>query len=225
MKNEMDTPNEYILEEIDKRYSDLAQGSCCLSCGKAAEYGLPKPGEVVVDIGSGRGTDVLKMAVEIGEKGFAYGIDIASGMIEKARKTAKKMGLTQVEFLHSPLDQLPLPDNHADLVISNCTINHAPNKDAVWQEIHRILKPGGRFVVSDIYATSPVPHEYATNPTAVAECWAGAVTKEEYLQTLLKTGFNEISILEESAPYPKGQIHVCSFTVYGKKQKKCCNCH
>ncbi len=214
---------DYILAEIDKRYSDLAQGSCCLSCGKAMDYSQPVPGEVVVDIGSGRGNDVLKMAIEVGEAGFAYGIDISAGMIEKSRKMAKKMALTNTEFIHTSLDDLKLPDNTADLVISNCTINHAPDKIKVWQEIYRILKNNGRFVVSDIYSSESIPEEYANNPISVAECWAGAVTKKEYLNTLEKTGFKEIHLLDESSPYTKGKVQVCSFTVFGKKTKKCCN--
>lgn len=213
---------DFILE-VDKRYSDLAEQSCCLSCGGALDLGKPNKGEVCVDIGSGRGNDVLKMALEVGETGFVYGIDISEGMIKKARKTAKKMGVQNAEFIHTQLDDLKLPDQSAHLVISNCTINHAPDKDAVWKEIHRILKKGGRFVVSDIYACETVPDEYADDPTAVAECWAGAVTKEVYMNTLENTGFDNIRILEESAPYPKGKIKTVSFTVQGQRKKCCCN--
>lgn len=218
----MSETKDFILE-VDKRYSDLAEQTCCLSCGGALDLGKPNEGEVCVDIGSGRGNDVLKMAVEVGEKGFAYGIDISEGMIKKARKTAKKMGVQNAEFIHTQLDDLKLPDQTADLVISNCTINHAPDKTAVWKEVHRILKNGGRFVVSDIYATEPVPEKYAGDPSAVAECWAGAVTKEVYLKTLENTGFKHIQIMEESAPYPKGKIQTASFTVMGKRKNCCCN--
>lgn len=217
--------NEYILEEVDKRYSELAESSCCLSCGGAADYGKPAPGEVCVDIGSGRGHDVLKLALEAGENGFAYGIDISEGMIGKALKNARKVGVVNVEFIHSTLDDLKLPDDTADLVISNCTINHAPDKDAVWNEVFRILKNGGRFVVSDIYAAAEVPREYADDPEAVAQCWAGAVTRKEYMDTLVNAGFKDIEILEESAPYEKGEIHVASFTVSGWKKKNVCCCN
>lgn len=220
----MNRTDDFILE-IDKRYSELSGSSCCLSCGNALQYARPKDGEVCVDIGSGRGNDVLKMAIEVGEKGFAYGIDISHGMLEKARKSARKLGLNNVEFRNATLEDLGLHDSCADLVISNCTINHAKNKENVWKEIHRILKKGGRFVVSDIFATEKVPDEYANDPAAVAECWAGAVTKDQYLKTLQDRGFIDIQILEESTPYPKGKIEVASFTVIGWKKLCCCGCN
>jgi arsenite methyltransferase len=211
---------------INLRYSQLAKTECCLSCGGAINYSKVKPGEVCVDLGSGRGTDVLRMAEETGPEGFAYGIDISEGMLATARDNARKFGVTNVEFKRSDLEKLDLPDNTANLIVSNCTINHASDKTAVWNEIFRILKQGGRFVVSDIYATSTVPDEYRNDPVAVAECWAGSVTREEYLETLAKAGFQSISILEESKPYPKGKVEVCSFTIAGEKPKaksSCCN--
>jgi ubiquinone/menaquinone biosynthesis C-methylase UbiE len=215
-----DSAAAYILEEVDKRYSQLADGTCCLSCGTALDLGKPAAGEVCVDIGCGKGNDVLKMAVEVGETGFAYGIDISAGMIEKSRKTAKRLGVTNAEFIHTQLEDLKLADETADLVISNCTINHAPDKDAVWKEVYRVLKYGGRFVVSDIYAVESVPETYAGDPEAVAECWGGAVTRDVYMNTLVRTGFKEIRVLEESLPYLKGKIMVSSFTVCGWKKKK-----
>jgi arsenite methyltransferase len=107
-------------------------------------------------------------------------------------------------------------------VISNCTINHAPDKLAVWREVHRVLKSDGRFVVSDIYATAPVPPQYASDPQAVAECWAGAVTREEYFRQLALAGFTGVQVISESKPYPKGSVEVVSVTVTGTKAKRCC---
>ena len=209
---------------INLRYSQLATTECCLSCGGALNFSEVKPGEICVDLGSGRGTDVLRMAEEAGEKGFAYGIDISDGMLETARANAQKFGVTNVKFIRSELEKLDLPNKTADLVVSNCTINHAADKGAAWSEIFRILKKGGRFVVSDIYSTSPVPEEYRNDPVAVAECWAGSVTREEYLKTLADTGFQSITILEESNPYSKGKVEVSSFTVAGERPdtKSCC---
>jgi len=205
------------IKEINSRYSELAETECCLSCGGAINYAEPKSGEVCVDLGSGRGTDVLRMAESVGETGFAYGIDISDGMLQKARKNAEKFGATNVSFIRCELEKLELPDKTADLVISNCTLNHASDKQAVWNEIFRILKKGGRFVVSDIYATAEIAQEYRNDPAAVAECWAGSVTRPEYMQQLEKAGFASVEILEESAPYAKGNAEVCSFTIAGKK--------
>jgi ubiquinone/menaquinone biosynthesis C-methylase UbiE len=205
------------IKEINNRYSKLAESECCLSCGGALNYAQAIPGEVCVDLGSGRGTDVLRLAEIVGETGFVYGIDISDGMLEKARRSAEKFGVSNVSFIHSELEELGLPDGIADLVISNCTLNHAANKVAVWNEIHRILKPGGRFVISDIYATSAIAEEYRNDPVAVAECWAGSVTRAEYMLHLENAGFTTVEILEESAPYAKGNAEVASFTIAGKK--------
>jgi arsenite methyltransferase len=206
---------------INKRYSDLAGSDCCLSCGGAINYAKVKSGEVGVDLGSGRGTDVLRMAEDAGPEGFVYGIDISDGMLEKARANALKFDITNVKFIRSELEKIELPDKTANLVVSNCTINHASDKQTVWNEIFRILKKGGRFVVSDIYSLEPISEEYRNDPVAVAECWAGAVTRDEYLKTLRTSGFTNIEIIEESAPYAKGKTTVSSFTIAGKKPSGC----
>ena len=208
-------------EQIQIRYTKLAEDSCCLSCGSAIEYAEPREGEICVDLGSGRGIDALRMAEKVGNGGFVYGVDVSDGMIEKAEKNAAKLGIQNVKFIKSELEDIKIDDETIDLIISNCTINHALDKRKVWSEIERILRKGGRFVVSDIYSTAEVPEVYKTDPAAVAECWAGAVTKQEYLETLFNAGFKSIEILEESAPYPKGSIEVVSFTIAAKK--RCCN--
>jgi arsenite methyltransferase len=204
-------------QAISVRYSALADSSCCLSCGGAATYAEPQEGEVCVDLGSGRGTDALRMADQVGTRGMVYGIDLSEGMLEKARRTAERLGVANARFLRAELEELPLEDGVADLVISNCTINHADDKLKVWQGIQRVLKPGGRFVVSDIYSLEPVPERYRQDPQAVAECWAGAVTREEYFRQLGQAGFPEVRVLEESAPYDKGAIRVASFTIAAVK--------
>jgi arsenite methyltransferase len=219
-------------EAIETRYDALAEGSCCLSCGMAAGHVTATPGQTCVDLGSGRGTDVLRLAEQVGPEGHAFGIDITLGMLEKARKTAAKLGVTNATFLHADLEALPLPDASIDWVTSNCVLNHASNKLKVWREIARILKPHGRFVVSDIYAVEPVPEAYRNDPTAVAECWAGAVVKDEYLATLAEAGFVDVTIIEESQPYDKGKTVVASFTIAGTRPgasnlgepRGCCCC-
>ncbi|MEI6696116.1 MAG: methyltransferase domain-containing protein [Bacteroidota bacterium] len=213
------------IKEINIRYSQLAESECCLSCGGAINYAEPMKGEVCVDLGSGRGTDVLRMAEAVGENGFVYGIDISDGMLEKARQNAEKFKVSNVKFVHSELEKLELPDMLANLVISNCTLNHAADKQAVWNEIYRILKKGGRFVISDIYATSAIDEKYKNDAVAVAECWAGAVTRAEYMDHLINAGFTSVDIIEESKPYAKGNAEVVSFTIAGEKPDGCgCGC-
>lgn len=210
--------------EINKRYSNLAESACCLSCGGAINFSGAKSGDVCVDLGSGRGTDVIRLSETVGNDGFVYGIDISDGMIRKAISTASSLGILNVEFIQSPLEKIKLDDNIADLIISNCTINHAGDKQAVWDEIYRILKCGGRFVVSDIYAIDPISEEFRNDPVAISECWAGSVTRDEYLEQLNKAGFKMVEILEESAPYDKGEASVSSWTVTGEKPSDKCNC-
>jgi arsenite methyltransferase len=211
-------------KEIDKRYSKLAESTCCLSCGGAINYSGAAVGEVCVDLGSGRGTDVMRLAEEVGDSGFVYGIDISEGMIQKATNTADRLGIKNVRFIDCHLENIGLEDDIANLVISNCTINHSSDKQAVWNEIFRILTRGGRFVVSDIYSIDPIPEEYRNDPVAVSECWAGSVTRNEYLAQLQKAGFDSIRIIEESVPYEKGKVMVASWTIAGRKPKEKCSC-
>jgi ubiquinone/menaquinone biosynthesis C-methylase UbiE len=206
-----------ITEAINERYTKLSETSCCLSCGGAINHAKPQPGEVCVDLGSGRGNDVIRLAEEVGETGYVYGIDISEGMVTKAKVNLSKFEVRNAEILQAELEKLPLQNNSVNLVISNCTINHATDKQAVWNEIYRILKSGSRFVVSDIYATSPVADEYRNDPAAIAECWAGSVTRAEYLTMMEEAGFVGIKILEESEPYAKGQAEVASWTITGNK--------
>jgi ubiquinone/menaquinone biosynthesis C-methylase UbiE len=206
------------LIEINKRYTELAKTECCLSCGGALNYAEAQPDEFCVDLGSGRGTDVIRLAEAVGKNGLVFGIDISEGMIEKASGTAERLGITNARFIHSNLEKILLDDSIADLIISNCTINHASDKQAVWNEIYRILKIGGRFVISDIYSTSMVPDEYKNDPVAIAECWAGSVTRDAYLNHLETAGFSTIKVIEESAPYEKGKITVASWTITGIKE-------
>ena len=213
------------LKEITLRYNDLAESTCCLSCGGASNFADAQQGEVCVDLGSGRGTDVLRLAELVGESGFVYGIDASEGMIAKAQKNAEKFNVSNVKFINCSLEKLDLPSESVDLVISNCTINHATHKQDVWDEIFRILKHGGRFVISDIYAVKPIEPQYRFDPVAVAECWAGAVTKADYIQQVEFAGFENITFLEESAPYTKGHAEIASITIAGNKTDSCgCGC-
>ncbi|MDA3809761.1 MAG: methyltransferase domain-containing protein [Spirochaetaceae bacterium] len=207
--------------EINVRYSELAESSCCLSCGGALDKSDASKGDVCIDLGSGRGTDALRLAEIVGPEGKVFGLDLSDGMITKAKKTAERMGVKNVEFIQTDLSHIPLEEKTVDIIISNCVLNHVADKLQIWSEIHRVLKEGGSFTVSDIFSSKPVPEKYANDPAAVAECWAGSVTKEVYLDTLSKAGFTDITILEESEPYKKGEIEVSSFTITGSRTKCC----
>lgn len=209
--------------EINIRYSKLAESSCCLSCGGAFDKSEASSGDICVDLGSGRGTDALRLAEIVGGDGFVYGLDLSDGMIKKAEKNAEKLGVKNVKFIQTDLKEIPLEEKSVDIIISNCVLNHVADKQQIWNEIYRVLKKGGTFTVSDIYSSEPVPEEYANDPEAVAECWAGSVTKEVYLNTLSKAGFTELTVLEESKPYKKGKIDVSSFTITGTRTRCCGN--
>jgi len=141
-------------------------------------------------------------------------------MLRRARNTADSLGIKNVCFKYSTLENLDIGNGTADLLISNCTINHSSDKQAVWNEVFRVLKEGGRFVVSDIFSIKPVPDEFRNDPVAVSECWAGSVTRDEYLGQLGKAGFSDVRIIEESAPYEKGKILVSSWTISGIKSSR-----
>lgn len=211
-----------MTQAIQARYGELAESSCCLSCGSAATMCEATPGQVCVDLGSGRGNDVLRLAERVGPTGHAYGIDITDAMLDTARKTARKLGVENATFLRSDLEHLALPDASADWITSNCVLNHAADKAQVWREIARVLKRGGRFIISDIYAVDGVPEEYRNDADAVAECWAGAVTRAEYLGHIEAAGLIGVQVIEESEPYDKGKVRVVSFTLTGRKKGACC---
>ncbi len=204
---------------IAKRYDALSAKDCCLSCGGAFSLAEIKAGDVCIDLGCGKGHDVLRMATLAGDNGMAWGVDISDGMLDTANRHAQVMGFENVRFIKSELEQIDLASDFADVVISNCTINHSLEQDMVWREIFRILKPGGHFVVSDIYATEKVPDIFRNDSEMVAQCWAGAVTKSQYMQHIEDAGFSQSEVLEESNPYDKGSIQVASFTIKGTKPK------
>lgn len=203
-----------VIIEIDKRYSQLAGTDCCLSCGKALSFIEIKNDDICIDLGSGKGNDVIKMAETAR---FVYGIDLSEEMVLKARKEAQLKNIKNARFLRAELEHIPLNDGVANHVISNCVLNHVIDKQAVWNEIYRIMKVGGSFVISDIYATETIPEKYANDPVAISECWGGAVTKDVYMKNIINSGFSTVKILEESQPYDKGSVQVISFTITGKK--------
>lgn len=209
---------ETVLKDfIAVRYEKEADSCCNLSCGGALDLAVVQEGEVVLDLGSGRGNDVIKAARQSGSTGKAYGVDFTRRMVQVAESTRKKLRVTNAEFLEGAIDKIPLGNDSVDVVISNCTINHAQDKSSVYAEIYRVLKPGGRFIVSDVLADKDLPEEVKNDPEAWAACYGGAIVKEEYMDAIQQGGFNSVEILEESAPYEKGGVMVISSTIRGIK--------
>jgi len=199
----------------DELTSIPAEANMGLSCGNPTATANLRPGEVVVDLGSGGGLDVFLAAQKVGPTGKAIGIDMTPEMIELAKKNAAKSGLTNVEFHLSTIDKLPLPDASVDVVISNCVINLAPDKRAVFREIARVLKPGGRLAVSDIALKQPLPDAIAKDVMAYVGCIAGAILIDEYERGLREAGFAHAQVVDSRADlnaYTKveGQSGCCS---------------
>lgn len=170
-----------------------------LSCGNPTATAHLRPGEVVVDLGSGGGLDVFLAAKMVGPEGRAIGIDMTPAMIERARTNAASGGYTNVEFHQSTIDSIPLPDGSVDCVISNCVLNLAPDKPAVFREIARVLKPGGRLAVSDIALKGELPQAIARSMAAYVGCIAGAIRMDDYRTALLAAGFEHVEIVDSGA--------------------------
>jgi arsenite methyltransferase len=165
-----------------------------LGCGNPTALAKLNPGETVLDLGSGGGIDVLLSARRVGPTGKAYGLDMTDEMLALARENQRKAGVANVEFLKGEIEQIPLPDNSVDVIISNCVINLSGDKDRVLREAFRVLKPGGRFAVSDVVVRGEVPAEVRRNMELWVGCIAGAMEEYEYVQKLAKAGFESIDI-------------------------------
>ncbi len=165
-----------------------------LGCGNPTALAQLNPGETVLDLGSGGGIDVLLSARRVGPAGKAYGLDMTDDMLALARENKKKSGLSNVEFLKGEIENIPLPDNSVDVIISNCVINLSGNKDRVLREAFRVLKPGGRFAVSDVVVRSEVPDEIRKSGLLWVGCIAGALSDQEYTNKLAAAGFEGIEI-------------------------------
>ena len=176
-------------------FSSIAEGANLgLGCGNPTALADLKPGEVVLDLGSGAGIDCFLAANAVGKTGRVIGVDMTSEMISKARNNAKKMGTRNVEFRLGEIEHLPVADNKADLIMSNCVINLSPDKRQVYREAYRILKPGGRLSISDVLATAELPAKFRKNLALVAACVGGATTFEDTEKMLADAGFQNIKI-------------------------------
>ena len=183
-----------------------------LGCGNPTALAELKPGEIVLDLGSGGGIDVLLSARRVGPTGKAFGLDMTDEMLTLAEENKRKSGLTNVEFLKGEIENIPLPDNSVDVIISNCVINLSGDKDRVLKEAFRVLKPGGRFAVSDVVVRGHVPDAIKKNMELWVGCVAGALSDDEYVAKLAEAGFENVGIeptriysIEDARDFLSGQ--------------------
>ena len=215
-----------------------------LGCGLPTEFAKMKEGDTVIDLGSGAGNDAFIARRVVGEKGRVLGVDFTEAMISKARENAEKLQYNNVEFRLGDIDSMPVTSSCADVIVSNCVLNLVPNKHKVFSEIHRVLKPGGHFSISDIVLEGQLPEKWKQVAELYAGCVAGAIQKEEYLGIIKEAGFVNIRLqkdkpiiipdeilnnyltAEEVADYKKLNTKITSITVYAEKaakdERNCC---
>ena len=211
-----------------------------LGCGLPTQFAKIKKGDTVVDLGSGAGNDCFIAREETGDTGRVIGIDFTPAMVDKARANAAKLGFSNVEFLQGDIEKMPLADNVADVIVSNCVLNLVPDKDAVFQEIFRTLKPGGHFSISDIVLVGDLPEALQKDAEMYAGCVSGAIQREKYLELIHQNGFNWVTVQKqkaivipddilknylndaELAQFKTGQTGIFSITVFAKKPEACC---
>jgi ubiquinone/menaquinone biosynthesis C-methylase UbiE len=213
-----------------------------LGCGLPTQFARIKPGDVVIDLGSGAGNDCFVARHETGETGKVIGIDFTPAMIDKARANAEARGFNNVEFRQGDIEHMPVTANSADVIVSNCVLNLVPNKHGVFSEIFRVLKPGGHFSISDVVLIGALPEGLRKDAEMYAGCVASAIQKEVYLEFISLTGFTNMTIqkekpiiipddilrnylnAEEIETYKKMGNVIFSITVYAKKPKESSSC-
>jgi arsenite methyltransferase len=174
-----------------------------LGCGNPVALASLKEGEIVIDLGAGGGLDCFLAAKKVGPNGRVIGVDMTPEMLDKARANCRKGGYKNVEFRLGEIENLPVADNTADVIISNCVINLSPEKQRVFKEAFRALKPGGRLMISDMVLLQDIPEAVKNNVLAYIGCISGAEMKSTYIQMIKKAGFNEIKIVEETTLKPE----------------------
>jgi arsenite methyltransferase len=222
-------------EDYTKLPGYVADADLALGCGLPTEFAQIKPGDTVVDLGSGAGNDCFVARSLVGETGRVIGIDMTEAMIAKAKTNAKKLGFMNVEFRLGDIDHMPVEDNTADVVVSNCVMNLVPNKQKAFAETFRIIKSGGHFSISDIVLQGELSDELRNEATLYAGCISGAVQKDEYLQIIKETGFKNSTIQKDRKidipnkilaqfltedqlrEFKKSPLGIFSITVYAEK--------
>jgi len=188
----------YLAEDLANIPEEVIVG---LGCGNPTAIADLKAGEVVLDLGSGAGIDVFLVAGKVGPAGRVIGVDMTKEMVEKAKDIAESYGYENVEFRLGEIEELPIGDKSMDVIISNCVINLSPNKSKVFQEAYRVLKYGGRLIVSDIVAERALPDEIKRDPDAWTVCIAGALERQEYLGEIRKAGFGDVQVVSKREFY------------------------
>lgn len=217
---DMSLPQNYSSQigYSEDEQNSVPQGSNLgLGCGNPTALASIKEGETVVDLGSGAGFDCFLAANKVGKTGKVIGIDMTPQMIDTARENAYKDNYENVEFRLGEIENLPVGDNTTDLIISNCVINLSPNKDKVFQEAYRILKPGGRLMVSDIVLTKELPENIKNSMDAYVGCVSGAILKDEYLNKIKAAGFENVEI-KDSAEAVFSNLKIESIKVAARKK-------
>jgi arsenite methyltransferase len=183
-----------LYSDVEKNGLPAEAVLASLGCGNPTALLTLEPGQTVLDLGSGGGIDVLLSAKRVGPTGKAYGLDMTDEMLELARENQRKAGATNVEFLKGTIESIPLPDNSVDVIISNCVINLSSDKDAVFREAFRVLKPNGRFAVSDVVVRGVVPSDVRRNMELWVGCIAGALEETHYAAKLRAAGFKDVEV-------------------------------
>jgi len=186
----------YSEEQLDAAPEGANLG---VGCGNPTAIDTLQPGETVVDLGSGAGFDAFLAARQVGPTGRVIGVDMTDAMLKKARENASKSGIANVEFRKGRIEDLPVEDATVDAIISNCVVNLSPEKDRVYAEAYRVLKPGGRVMISDIVLERPLPREVLDSIDAYIGCVGGASLRAEYLETIAKAGFREVRVQREAS--------------------------
>lgn len=199
----------------DDEMNQVPEGSNLgLGCGNPVAIASLKEGETVLDLGSGAGFDAFLAVCKVGKQGKVIGIDMTDEMLEKAKENAKKGGYTNVEFRKGDIEDLPVEDEEVDAIISNCVINLAPDKEKVFRETYRVLKSGGRLMVSDVVLTKTLPEEVKNDEELLSGCVAGAILKQDYLKLLEKVGFSKISVYKETPGFLKDYTVSITFSAF-----------
>lgn len=191
----------YSEKELEKIPKEAVMG---LGCGNPTALADLKKGETVMDLGAGAGIDVFLAANKVGPDGHVIGVDMTEEMVEKANQAAKLNRYTNVEFRVGEIENLPVEDSSIDVIISNCVINLSPDKLRTYQEAYRVLKPGGRILISDLVTEGELPEEIRNNFDAWAGCVGGALEKNEYIQTIRKAGFSDVQVLSQNTFHEPG---------------------